>query len=219
MNDILNDTTCPDERELAEFVADPLKEEWADLAAHVETCDRCRDSLAAIIARDEPVVTTPEEDAFIAEFTAKNCRRRESDAERIQAFIDARRMAFVTEPVQYSLAAAPAGGAAAVASPRAPDEEIRFVYAAAGADSAESWRAELLIPSGATPETMLGVTVTGGDRHLVSDGVLRLAGCSLPLSQGAASLPFSLFLEGLRDTDVSLVRAGHAPVAGRLLFF
>ncbi len=218
MNDILNDTACPDERELAEFAADPLKEEWADIAAHVETCDKCRDSLAAIIVRDEPIVTTPEEDAFIAEFTAKNCHRRESDAERIQAFIDARRMAFVTEPVQYSLAAAPAGGAAAVA-PRAPDEEVRFVYAAAGADSAESWRAELLIPSGATPETMLDVTVTGGDRRPVSDGVLRLAGCSLPLSQGTASMPFSLFLEGLRDTDVSLARAGHAPVEGRLLFF
>jgi len=218
MNDISSITACPHEDELSAFAADPLKEEWADLAVHVLACDRCRDALASVIERDEPVVTTPDEDAFIADFTAEHCRDASGDAERIRKFVSARRMAFLAEPVRYSLAAAPASAAGA-AAPRAPSEEVRFVFAADGASAAEAWRAELVIPADAAPETMLGVTVTGGGSIPVADGTLRLAGCSLPLEGGSAQLPFSLFLDGICDTDVSLSRAGGRPVAGRLLFF
>ncbi len=217
MNDDFGKAACPHESEIKAFAADPLKEEWADLATHIVGCDRCRDALAAVLAVGEDAATTSEEDAFIADFLSKNCRRL-SAAERVQAFIDSRRMSFVSAHERYLLAAAPAtGGASAESVPRSPDEEVHFVFAGGG--EMDYWRAELAIPPVAGPETMLNVRVTGRGDVPVGQGMLRLAGCLLPLSDGAADLPFSLFLDGLRDTDVSFARVGGKPVAGRLLFF
>ena len=217
MNDDSNRAACPRESEIKAFVADPLKEEWADLAAHIVGCDRCRDALAAALDVGDDVSTTSEEDAFIADFVSRNCRRLTA-AERVQAFIDSRRMSFIQTHERYLRAAAPAeGGASAESEPRSPDEEVHFVFAGGG--EMDYWRAELAIPPVAGPETMLNVRVTGRGDVPVGQGTLRLAGCLLPLSDGAADLPFSLFLDGLRDTDVSLARVGGKPVAGRLLFF
>lgn len=217
MNDNFDRTACPRESEIKAFAADPLKEEWAELAAHIVGCDRCRDAFAAALAVGDDVSTSPEEDAFIADFISRNCRRL-SAAERVQAFVDSRRMSFVSAHERYLLAAAPATGAGAPeAVPCAPDEEVHFVFAGGG--DVDYWRADLAIPPVAGPETMLNVRVTGRGDVPVEQGTLRLAGCLLPLSDGAADLPFSLFLDGLRDTDVSFARVGGKPVAGRLLFF
>jgi hypothetical protein len=217
MNDITSKVACPREDEIAAFAADPIREDCADVAAHIAVCDRCRDVLAAVVADGAEVETTPEEDAFMADFAAKHCRRLTS-VERLQAFIDARRVSFVSANERYFMAAAPAaGGQVGEAAPCSPDEEVRFVFAGGG--EANYWRAELLIPPVAGPDTMLDVRVTGSGDVPAGDGTLRLAGCSLPLSDGGASLPFSLFLDGLRDTEVSFARAGREPVEGRLLFF
>ena len=217
MNDDFDGAACPRESEIRAFAADPLKEEWADLAAHIVRCDHCRDALAAVLDVGGEVSTTSEEDAFMADFISRNCRRLTA-SERVQAFIDSRRMSFISTHERYLLAAASAAGEASAESvPCSPDEEVHFVFAGGGEE--DYWRAELAIPPVAGPETMLNVRVTGRGDVPVGQGMLRLAGCLLPLSEGAADLPFSLFLDGLRDTDVSLARAGGKPVAGRLLFF
>ena len=217
MNDDFGKAACPRESEIKAFAADPLKEEWADLATHIVGCDHCRDALAAVLDVGGDVSTTSEEDAFMADFISRNCRRLTA-SERVQAFIDSRRMSFISTHERYLLAAAPAAGEASAESvPCSPDEEVHFVFAGGGEE--DYWRAELAIPPVAGPETMLNVRVTGRGDVPVGQGMLRLAGCLLPLSEGAADLPFSLFLDGLRDTDVSLARAGGKPVAGRLLFF
>ena len=218
MNEIISNVICPRERELAAFAADPIREDWADLAAHIVACDRCRDVLSAMIEDKAEANQTPEEDSFIAEFVAKHCRRLSSN-ERVRAFVDARRMSFVCADDSYFLAAAPAGGTRADEknAPCSPEEEVRFVFAGGG--DADYWRAELLIPPVAGPDTMLDVRVTGRDGVSIGDGTIRLSGCALPLSEGSASLPFSLFLDGLCDTYVSLARVGCKPIEGRLLFF
>ena len=217
MNDDFGKAACPRESEIKAFAADPLKEEWADLATHIVGCDHCRDVLAAVLDVGGEVSTTSEEDAFMADFISRNCRRLTA-SERVQAFIDSRRMSFISTHERYLLAAASAAGEASAESvPCSPDEEVHFVFAGGGEE--DYWRAELAIPPVAGPETMLNVRVTGRGDVPVGQGMLRLAGCLLPLSEGAADLPFSLFLDGLRDTDVSLARAGGKPVAGRLLFF
>lgn len=217
MNDDFDRTACPRVSEIKAFAAAPLKEEWADLAAHIVGCDCCRDALAATLAVEGDESTTSEEDAFIADFISRNCRHLTS-TERVQAFIDSRKLSFVTVRERYLLAAASAaGGRSEETAPCSPDEEVHFVYA--GGDEADYWRAELEIPPVAGPETMLNVRVTGRGDVPAGQGTLRLAGCLLPLSDGAAALPFSLFLDGLRDTDVSFARVGGKPVAGRLLFF
>ncbi len=50
-------------------------------------------------------------------------------------------------------------------------------------------------------------------------GVFALSGVKLPLVDGAAEIPFGVFLAGIKDTDVSLRRPGGDTVKGRLLFF
>lgn len=223
MNEFFGNMTCPGDGELLAFASDPLKEECAGLATHIQGCDKCRDRFAAILARDDgEVAPTPEDDAFIKAFTASHCRRSAADAKRIAEFATRMRMSFVQANGSYALAAAPAGSGAAAPSAGAqgPDEEVRFVYAAEKTDAASGfWRAELAIPPFAKPETMVAVSVSDAEQNPVSAGVLRIAGCSLPITGGAASLPFSLFLDGIADTDVSFSFAGASPVAGRLLFF
>jgi ASC-1-like (ASCH) protein len=218
MNEIISNVTCPRESELAAFAADPIREDWADLAAHIVACDRCCDVFSAMLEDKAEAKTTPEEDSFMEEFAAKHCRSLSSD-ERLQAFVAARKMSFVYAEDSYFLAAAPAGGTRVdeKKTPCSPEEEVRFVFAGGG--DADYWRAELLIPPVAGPDTMLDVRVTGRGGISIGDGTLRLSGCALPLSEGSATLPFSLFLDGLSDTYVSLARAGRKPVEGRLLFF
>lgn len=223
MNDILEKTVCPGERELRDFAADPLDERWVDVASHVFVCNRCQDALAATLSEDGGAEPTPEDDAFIREFTARHCRRIGADIGRIEEYAERMRMLFVQANGAYALAAAPAAcGAEARATETAhsPGEEVRFVYAAeATAGPSGFWRAELVVPPSASPETMICVSVSGAESRPVSGGILRIAGCALPISNGSASLPFSLFLDGLTDTDVSLARSGASPVSGRLLFF
>jgi len=212
---------CPDETELKALAANPQREELAAVAGHVWECRHCSEKLLGLVMGDFPVEMTPAEKDFIGRFTAERCRSSQAEAERINAFVAARRLSFVTRPVEYAMAAAPAAETtSAEATPSGLNEEVRFVFAAEGsAGAAEFWRAELTIPPNAAPETMLPVRVTGSDRMAVPDGLLRLAGCVLPLADGCATLPFSLFLDGIRDTNVSLRRPDAEPVAGRLLFF
>ena len=221
MRNSKNRMTCPEETELKALAADPQREELADVAEHVWGCRSCSEKLLGIVMGDVPAEMTPAEKDFIERFTSERCRSAQTEIARINAFVAARRLSFVTLPVEYCMAAAPVAGTTSVAAPPSGlDEEVRFVFAAEGsAGDAEFWRAELTIPPNAAPETMLSVRVTGYDRMAVSDGMLRLAGCVLPLTDGCASLPFSLFLDGIRDTNVSLRRPDAEPVAGRLLFF
>ena len=71
------------------------------------------------------------------------------------------------------------------------------------------------MPPGATTTTPLALKVRGRDVA----GVFSLSGVKLPLEDGAAEIPFGVFLAGIKDTDVSLRRPGGDTVKGKLLFF
>ena len=166
---------------------------------------------------EEKVVMTADEAAFIDRFVAGHCRPHAVVmAERLRDFVSKRQMAmFVAEdgPV-FALAAGPA--AKASASVKAPDEPVTFVFASEGDEDAPgAWRAELAVPPGATAETPLTLKVGGRDVA----GVFALSGVKLPLMDGAAEIPFGVFLAGIKDTDVSLRRPGGDAVKGKLLFF
>ena len=137
-------------------------------------------------------------------------------AERLREFVSKRQMAlFAAEDgPAFALAAGPA--AKASASVKAPDEPVTFVFASEGEDDAPgAWRAERAVPPGATAETPLTLKVGGRDVA----GVFALSGVKLPLVDGAAEIPFGVFLAGIKDTDVSLRRPGGDAVKGKLLFF
>ena len=166
---------------------------------------------------EEKVVMTAGEAAFIDRFVAEHCRPHAVVmAERLRDFVSRRQMALfaaVDEPT-FALAAGPA--APLPASVKAPDEQVTFVFASEGEDDAPgAWRAELVVPPGATTETMLTLKVRG--RDVV--GAFKLSGIALPLVDGTAEIPFGAFLAGIKDTDVSLRRPGGDQVKGRLLFF
>ena len=166
---------------------------------------------------EEEVVMTADEASFIDRFVAAHCRPHAVVmAERLREFVDKRQMALCAEddePV-FALAAGPAEKVPSAV--KAPDEPVTFVFASEGEEDApEAWRAELAVPPGATSATPLALKVRGRDVA----GVFTLSGVNLPLVDGAAEIPFGVFLAGIKDTDVSLSRPGGDMVKGRLLFF
>jgi len=166
---------------------------------------------------EEKVVMTADEAAFIDRFVAEHCRPHAVVmAERLRKFVAERQMAMfaVDNGPAFALAAGPA--AKAPATVKAPDEPVTFVFASEGEEDAPgAWRAELSVPPGATANTSLALKVQGRDIA----GVFTLSGIKLPLVDGAAEIPFGVFLAGIKDTDVSLSRPGGERVKGKLLFF
>ena len=166
---------------------------------------------------EEKVVMTADEAAFIDRFVAEHCRPHAVVmAERLRKFVAEWQMAMFAadDGPAFALAAGPS--AAAPASVKAPDEPVTFVFASEGDEDAPgAWRAELAVPPGATAETPLTLKVGGRDVA----GVFALSGVKLPLMDGAAEIPFGVFLAGIKDTDVSLRRPGGDAVKGKLLFF
>ena len=164
---------------------------------------------------EEKVVMTADEAAFIDRFVAEHCRPHAVVmAERLRNFVAKRQMALFAadDGPAFALAAGPAASAAV----KAPNEPVTFVFASEGEDDAPgAWRAELAVPPGATTETPLTLKVRGRDVA----GVFTLSGVKLPLVDGAAEIPFGVFLAGIKDTDVSLRRPGGGTVKGKLLFF
>lgn len=166
---------------------------------------------------DGDIVMTDAEEAFIDRFTADYCRPHHAVmAERLAAFVAARRRDFLSSAaVPFAFAAGPRPSAAAPV--RAPDEEVRFVFAGDGAGGT-AWRATVTVPPGATAETMIAVAVAGPS-GAPAEGMFTLAGCNLPLAGGRAEMPFGQFLAGIRETDVTLRAPSAPPAPGRLLFF
>ena len=166
------------------------------------------------------VAATPEEEAFIGRFTAAYCRPHAVVmAERLSAFAASRQMAFLAGGTPgFALAA---GVSAPAASPvQSPNEEVRFSFASDGApDAPGAWRATLVVPPKAGPETMLSLTVedVGGAR--CGEGVFTLSGTALPLVEGRTAIPFGVFLAGIKNTAVSFRPAGGRAVPGTLAFF
>ena len=173
-------------------------------------------------AIDEKIEMTADEQAFIDRFVTNYCRpHRVVMAERLAAFVTERQMAFVSGAAEgFALAAGPRRPAAAeTSSPVSPDEEVRFAFASESEqDSDEAWRAEMTVPPKATSETMLTIKVCDSSNQ-PAEGVFSIAGCALPITKGAAEIPFGLFLAGIQNTDVGLCRPGGRAVTGRLLFF
>ncbi|MGN0852952.1 MAG: hypothetical protein ACI4Q3_06205 [Kiritimatiellia bacterium] len=170
--------------------------------------------MARAADNEEKIAMTAEEKAFIETFTKKYCRPHAVVmAERLTAFVTARRMALLTQaPADFRLAA---GEATPVTGVRSPDEKITFTFASESEDRA--WKALLTIPAGATAETMVPVDVSVGAAP--AEGLFKIAGCSLPLAEGRAEIPFGLFLAGIKDADVMLISADGASHPGRLQFF
>ena len=166
---------------------------------------------------EEKVVMTADEASFIDRFVAEHCRPHAVVmAERLGKFVAERQMALFAadDGPAFALAAGPA--AKTPAAVKAPDEAVTFVFASEGEEDApEAWRAELMVPPGATTQTPLALKVRGRD----VTGVFTLSGMAIPLVDGAAEIPFGMFLAGIKDTDVSLRRPGGGTVKGKLLFF
>ena len=166
---------------------------------------------------EEKVAMTADEAAFIDRFVAERCRPHAAVmAERLRKFAAERQMAMFAaeDDSAFALAAGPA--AKSPAPVKSPDEPVTFVFASEGdAEAPDAWRAELAVPPGATADTQLALKVSGKDVA----GTFKLSGVALPLLDGAAEIPFGVFLTGIKDTDVSLSRPGAGAVKGRLLFF
>lgn len=166
-----------------------------------------------------PSTVTDEEARVIDRFTKETCRAPETLKLRLTDFVTARQADILRTVDAYRLAAARRDVCAPDVANGAPKEPIRFVFVS---DETENerflWRAELVVPGGATAETLLDVSVQLRDGR-AAEGLFKLAGVVLPLQAGKASLPFGLFLLGLKDSNVELVSPEGQSRKGHLVFF
>lgn len=189
-------------------------------ATHVLVDDVARRRFEDEVLYPGPSAVTADEARVIDRFTEAMCRAPETLNIRLADFVAARQARILGAVDDYRLAAArrdasaPGDGAR-----RAPQEPIRFVFVA---DETENerfrWRAELVVPGEATAETLLDVSVCRHDGQ-AAEGLFKLAGVVLPLQAGKASLPFGLFLSGLKDSNVALVSPDGQSLKGHLIFF
>ena len=170
---------------------------------------------------DNKVEMTPAEESFIARFTADYCRPHEVVmAERLAAYVAAHNLSFMAGTAPGFSLAAGVCAPGAPADVQSPDEEVCFSFASDGdADDPGAWKATLVVPPKAGPGTELALTVVDASGEPVGEGVFTLSGTALPLVAGRATIPFGIFLAGIKNTDVSFRRAGGSAVRGTLAFF
>ena len=188
-----------------------------DEAAHVFACDACLRRLEALMYPTDACALTVEESKTIASFVASRCRSRPVVLDRLDAFVAKRQADFFSQDEgEWRLAAASDCSAVVGDGP----EDVRFVFASddATADS-EAWRAELSVPGTARGGVPLDLVVKDGTGASAGDGRFSLAGLSLLVEGGAATIPFDSFLVGIRNPDVAYQRDGGNPVPGSLIFF
>ena len=173
------------------------------------------------VTDDGKIEMTPAETAFIDAFVGEHCVSHEQViARRLDAWCERMQQAIIASPVSWRLAAA--GGVLPPlrpeVAPEAPEEVVRFVFSSRSERPGKAWRAELTVPPKATVGTMLSVRVSGLGIDAVPEGVLSLAGCQIPLQNGEGGILFDLFLNGIRNADVSLRRPDGTVEDGRLMF-
>lgn len=213
---------CPSEGAIRAFAARPMADGAAEVAAHVFACPRCQRVFEDALYPPEECSLTDGERATIASFVAARCKAPRASVEaRLGDFVAAWRSRFVGDVGGWRLAAAPRGGGAP--SGRAegqPRESVVFVFESdEGTDERHAWRAEMVVPADAKPDTSLGIAVCGRGGEKVPAGVFRIAGVALPVAAGAASLPFGMFLSGMKESTVQLRFPDGAASNGSLVFF
>ena len=188
-------------------------------ATHVLVDDVARRRFEDEVLYPGPSAVTADEARVIDRFTEAMCRAPETLNIRLADFVAARQARILGAVDDYRLAAARRDVCAPDVANGAPKEPIRFVFVS---DETENdrflWRAELVVPGEATAETLLDVSVQQRDGR-AAEGLFKLAGVVLPLQTGKASLPFGLFLLGLKDSNVELVSPEGHSLKGHLIFF
>lgn len=175
-------------------------------------------------AKDTNIELTASETAFIEGFVKEHCVPHDDVvSRRLENWCDKMQLRIFEEPIQWNLAAASgvqlnSGELKNKKNLKSPDENIRFVFASLNDEPGIAWRAELRIPPGATLGTMLPIKVTGIGSDSLPEGVLHLAGCKIPLTEGEGGILFDLFVSGIRSSQVYLLRQNGMPVLGKLMF-
>ena len=208
---------CPGEEALRAFVADPFGAGREDLAAHVYVCEACQKRMEGMLHPRAEDALTDEDRAVIRAFTQRHCKR--TVRERLDAFVEARQSVFFdTGASGWRMAAA--SGCAGVKAEAEPFEDVRFVFLSEeDVTPCDRWRAELEIPGTASGETPLWIKVWNRDDEPAEDGSFSIAGATVPVEKGKATIPLDLFLVGIRNSAVAYQRKGGMSVAGNLVFF
>ena len=210
---------CFDDDTLRRFAADPIGGDDSGVAAHIFACPGCRRRFESVLYPEEGCSLTDAERGAISAFVRSRCKAQAPVLERLDAFLAARQTDFFPAGrTEWRMAAAAADGLEAAGERR---EDVRFVFVSDdGAPSESSWRAELSVPGEADGSAPLDLSVFGADGAPAGEGLFTLAGATLVVDgKGRATIPYDLFLAGIRNSNVAYQRGGGAAVPGSLVFF
>lgn len=211
-------TSCPAEKDLRAFVADPLRAGNEVLASHVYACEDCQKRVEELLYAGAGELLTDVEKDTIRIFVDAHCAQTRTLDERLDEFVRARQSDFFAEGLSDWRMAASSGQM--TTHEDRPVEDVRFVFVSEERPAQEDlWRAELEIPGTAGGSDPLGISIRGRDGGLVGAGLFSIAGATLPVEGGKTEIPLDMFLLGIRNSTVSFQREGGVPVAGNLAFF
>ena len=137
----------------------------------------------------------------------------------VESWLERARAAIVARASEYSPPGAKPGQPPVERQPIGLSREVRFVFASDTNDPARAWKATLVVPPNAGVGTELALSVVGADDKQVKEGTFRLAGCAIPVKAGKGTLPFEVFVGGLRNVHVALTRRSCPAESGTLSFF
>ena len=190
-----------------------------DEAARLYTDERAARKFEDETLYGGPSSLTPQERDAIESFVSEHCQSREELSRRFEEFLEKRRAEVLDRVDDLRLAAAQRGRPRSAERTPEEQEDVTFVFAAHfGADDREAWRAELTVPAVAAANTMLPITLSEGGSPIV-DGFFKIAGISLPVIDGKASLPLGVFLAGMRKPEVEFSDSEGKTLKGNLVFF
>jgi hypothetical protein len=99
------------------------------------------------------------------------------------------------------------------------DKTIAFTfYSLPTTRRGQGWKARVVFAPGSCDGSSADVEVVGADGRPVDAATFVIAGQSLPVCRGRATLPCAAFAAGRHETGIWLHREGENPVPGALTF-
>lgn len=189
----------------------------AEEAARVFVDDRAARRFEDDVLYAGASAVTEEDRAAIDRVIAGHCRAENGVPARLDRFVGERLSGFFSRgDGQWRLAAS--SGAAEEDAPAR--EDVQFVFVSDETAPPEAaWRAVLDVPGRTKENPMLSLKVFAGDGSPAGNGLFTVAGTTVFVEEGAATLPLDVFLIGIRDSAVAFQRENGTPVPGNLIFF
>ena len=207
---------CYNTEQLIAFAQDPLREENAQMAAHIAVFPGCKNEFELAleaVAQDDILINDADqaEARSVVKAMQANASENVRFGNMFQNLLDMIRGSFSAGTIRSGMAQTAAFGGALNSAPRtAPragaDPRITF-ESCCGKESRYYWKMQMTLPLMVTESSRIMLKVSNAEGRAVENGgMLLFLGKKIPITAGIASIPLKLFIENTRNKDENSVR-------------